>query len=94
MRPTMFGSLPKRRCPKTISQDDHVVGARLKLFRFEYTAARRSHFHHGKEIGGCCEAEQTFRRLSLFGQITAGKIVGGHLLKNRILIVLVEEICC
>ena len=39
--------------PKTIGQDDDVVSARLKLFRFEYTAARRSHFQHGKEIGGC-----------------------------------------
>src|SRR6185503_13611046 len=56
--------------PKTIGQDNHVVRARLELFRFEETAARWSHIKQGKEIGGACEAEQTFRRLSLCGQIT------------------------
>ena len=79
--------------PKTIGQDDHVVGARLKLFGFEYTAVRRRDFQHRKEIGGCCEAEQTFCCLSLFGEITAGEVVGSHLLENGILVVLVEEIC-
>jgi hypothetical protein len=79
--------------PKTIGQDNHVVRARLELFRFKDTAVRRRHSKHGKEIGGACQAEQTFRRLSLSGHITARKVVGGHLLEDRILVVMVEEIC-
>src|SRR5262249_42720362 len=69
--------------PETIAQHDHVVSARLKLFRFEYTAVSRRDSHHRKEIRGCGETEQAFRCLSLFGQITAGEVISRHLLEHR-----------
>src|SRR5215207_1039427 len=80
--------------PKSISQDNDVVSARLELFRFEETAMCRGHSQQRKEIGGCSEAEQTFRCLPLFGEITAGKVIRRHLFKNRVLVVLVEKVCC
>src|SRR2546423_1702388 len=80
--------------PKTISQDYDVVSTRLELFRFEYTAARRGRSQQRKEIGGCCEAEQTLRCLPLFGEVTAGKVVSSDLFENRVLVVLVKEVGC
>src|SRR6185369_888717 len=59
-------------CPETIGQDDYVVTAGLKLFGLEDAAVRRRHAEQRKEIGGGGETEQTFRRLALFGQVSAG----------------------
>src|SRR5689334_9234310 len=67
--------------PETIGEDDNVVGAGLELFGFEDAAERRGHSHHGKEIGGCREAQQTFCCLALFGEITVNEVVGRHLFK-------------
>src|SRR5207237_9632551 len=78
--------------PKTIGQDDNVVGARLELFRFEYTATLGRHAQHRKEIGRCRETEQTFRRVPIFGQVTADEVVSGHLVENRVPVVLVEKV--
>src|SRR5215216_1244621 len=83
---------PETARPKTIAEDDSVISARLEFFGFEYAAVRRCDSQHWKEIGGGCEAEQTFRCLPLLGEVTADEVVGRHLLKNRILVVLVEEI--
>src|SRR5918999_301541 len=83
----------RRLPPLSFRRAESCVRLCLELFRFKDTAVRRRHSKHGKEIGGACQAEQTFRRLSLSGHITARKVVGGHLLEDRILVVMVEEIC-
>ncbi len=80
--------------PKTIGEDHHVISAGLELFGFEYTATRGRHSQHRKEVGGRSETEKTFRCLSLFSEITAREVVGGHLLEHSILVVLVKEVCC
>src|SRR5688500_15682204 len=76
----------KTASPKKIAQDDHVISARLEFFRVEKTAAFRWYSEEWKKVGGCREAEQTLRCLSLFGEITRLKMVGGHLFKNGILL--------
>src|SRR6185436_17045846 len=78
--------------PEPIGQDDNLISARLEFFRFESTAIRGRHCQHWKEISSCCEADQTFRGVSRFGEITVDELVRCHLLKDRILVVLVEEI--
>ena len=39
------------------------------------------------------QTEETFGCLALFGQITAREVVSRHLFENRVLVVLVEEVC-
>ena len=80
-------------CPETIGEDDDVISAGLELFGFEYTTVRRGHTQHREEVGGGCETEQTFRRLALNGEVTAGVVVGRHLFEDGVLVVLVEEVC-
>src|SRR5690348_7136818 len=78
--------------PKSICEDDDVISARLELFGFECTAVRGSDAQHWKEISGGCEAEQTFRGVTFFGEVTAGEVGGRHFVKDCVLIVLVEEV--
>src|SRR5688500_4733598 len=80
--------------PKTIGQNDDVVSTWLELFGFENTAVRRGYSKHRKEISGSGDAEQTFRCLPLFDEVTAGKVIGSHLLEDCILAVLIEEVRC
>jgi hypothetical protein len=78
--------------PKAIRQDNNVISTRLEFFGLECAALCRWNAHKWKEVGGCCEAEQTFRCLSRFREITAEIVVGRHLVKNGILVVLVKKI--
>ncbi len=79
--------------PKSIAQDDYVINTRLEFFGFKHTAVRGCDSQQWKEIRGCREAEQALGCLPVFGETTARIVVGRHLFKNRILGVLVEEIC-
>jgi hypothetical protein len=80
--------------PKTVAQDDHVISAWFEFFGFEYATVGRCDSQNWKEVGCCGNAGQTFCCLTLFGEITADEVVGGQLLEDRVLGLVVKEICC
>src|SRR5262249_46154740 len=80
--------------PKPIGQNNDVIGAGLEFFRSKYASVCRRYSQERKEIGGRCEAKQTFGCLTMFGEVATDEVIRGHLLKDRILIVLVKKIRC
>jgi len=79
--------------PKTIGEHDNVIGAGLKLFGLEDTTVRGRDAQHRKEIGSRGKAEQTFRVVAIFREVAAREGVGRELVKDCVLVVLVEEVC-